>query len=142
MSRNYYRPIKSLTAGVPSLEKAYLCYPPAPDDSPQEVAVDASGKIKAGRFVLTCGLPGRYNSLQERSKRASILGLKDIRIGHLLLRVFIRLPGQIRHENGRLAQWLEHLLHTQGVSGSSPLSPTILYDRQNSCPFLQHTIDG
>ena len=27
---------------------------------------------------------------------------------------------------GRLAQWLEHLLYTQGVSDSNPLSPTIL----------------
>ena len=26
---------------------------------------------------------------------------------------------------GLLAQWLEHLLHTQGVTGSSPVSPTI-----------------
>ena len=26
---------------------------------------------------------------------------------------------------GRLAQWLERLLHTQEVTGSSPVSPTI-----------------
>ena len=30
-----------------------------------------------------------------------------------------------RAMKGRLAQWLEHLFYTQGVSGSSPLSPTI-----------------
>ena len=35
---------------------------------------------------------------------------------------------------GRLAQWLEHLLHTQGVRGSNPLLPTIiLIQKQGLC---------
>ncbi len=50
--------------------------------------------------MLTRDLPGRYNSQQERSKSASIFGRKCLKIGHLLLRVFIRLPGKIRHETG------------------------------------------
>ena len=34
-------------------------------------------KIEAGRFVLTRKRPGRYNSLQERSKRTLVLELKE-----------------------------------------------------------------
>ena len=30
-------------------------------------------------------------------------------------------------QDGRLAQWLERLLHTQEVTGSSPVLPTILH---------------
>ena len=37
---------------------------------------------------------------------------------------------------GRLAQWLEHLLHTQGVGGSSPSAPTI------SCKDLRPGVGG
>src|SRR5690606_41531842 len=35
----------------------------------------------------------------------------------------------LRHRtDGRLAQLVEHRLHTAGVSGSSPLAPTILHE--------------
>ena len=35
------------------------------------------------------------------------------------------LEARIDTFRGRLAQWLERLLHTQEVSGSNPLLPTI-----------------
>ncbi len=46
-----------------------------------------------------------------------------------------RVRGQARHDVGRLAQWLERLLHTQEVTGSSPVPPTIKLEGlgQSSC---------
>jgi hypothetical protein len=43
----------------------------------------------------------------------------------LLANSFICWYNICQSEDGRIAQWLEHLLHTQGVTGSSPVSPTI-----------------
>ena len=41
----------------------------------------------------------------------------------LLWSIFTRVWGQDKYEFGRLAQWLERLLHTQEVTGSSPVLP-------------------
>jgi hypothetical protein len=38
--------------------------------------------------------------------------------------IFVSVCGQAKHNFGRLAQWLERLLHTQEVTGSSPVPPT------------------
>ena len=43
----------------------------------------------------------------------------------LLWSIFTRVWGQDKYEFGRLAQWLERLLHTQEVTGSNPVPPTI-----------------
>ena len=54
---------------------------------------------------------------------------KDWQKDLLLRSVFIAVWGQDRYDLGRLAQWLERLLHTQEVTGSSPVPPTIDTDR-------------
>ena len=43
-------------------------------------------------------------------------------------------------ENGRIAQRLEHLLHTQGVTGSSPVSPTIKKNDPQIPQFLPRQV--
>ena len=44
----------------------------------------------------------------------------------LLWLIFTAVWGRERHDFGRLAQWLERLLHTQEATGSSPVPPTIV----------------
>ena len=34
-------------------------------------------------------------------------------------------PAEGTAKNGQLAQWLEHLVYTEGVIGSSPILPTV-----------------
>ena len=57
-----------------------------------------------------------FDIVQQRSKISCLGG--------------VRFQAQISFDFGRLAQRLERLLHTQEVTGSNPVSPTINFDKR------------